>query len=115
MTARTPLTPFALAATAAPGTVTAAPTPAAADAVNGNSVPNTGLTALLVKNNDTASHTLTLITPGTVDGSLAIGDDPRVIPASGSAWIARLPVSVYGSTLAFTVDSAQLSVTVIEP
>jgi hypothetical protein len=112
---RTPLTPFALTATSTPGTAAAAPAPVAADATNGNSVPNTGLTALLVKNNDTASHTLTLITPGTVDGSLAIGDDPRVIPASGSIWIGRLPVAVYGSTLQMTVDSAQLAITVIEP
>jgi hypothetical protein len=111
---RTPLTPTALSGASAPASVIADPAGSAADAVNGNSVPNTGSTILRVKNNDSASHTLTLITPGTVDG-LAIGDDPRVIPANSVQWIARLPVAVYGSTLQMTADSAQLSVTAFEP
>jgi 3D (Asp-Asp-Asp) domain-containing protein len=112
---RTPITVNALSAASAPGTVLTDPTPTAADTANGNSVANTGMTYLRVKNNDTAQHTITLLTPGTVDGSLTIADDPRVIPASSVGFIARLPVSVYGSTLQFTSDSAQLGITAFEP
>jgi hypothetical protein len=112
--ASTPLTPATFDG-ATPGSVVADPAGTAADTVNGNSCPNSGMTFLRVKNNDTAPHTLTLITPGTVDNSLAVADDPRVIPASTTKWIPRLPVSVYGSTLQMTADSAQLLVTAFEP
>lgn len=110
----TPITPVTFDG-ATPGSVVGDPPGAPADTTNGNSCPNSGRTFLRVKNTDTASHTLTLVTPGTVDGSLAVADDPRVIPASSTKWIPRLPVSVYGSTLQMTADSAQLLVTAFEP
>jgi hypothetical protein len=113
--ARTPLTSHNLADGSAPGAVLADPAGDPADAVNGNSYPNTGLTGLRVKNTDTNPHTITLITPGAVDGTLAIADDPRTIPASSTKWIGRLPVAVYGATVQFTADSALLNVTVLEP
>ena len=112
---RTALTPSNLTDASAPAAVLADPAGSAADTTNGNSCPNTGLTLLRVKNNDTAPHTLTLITPGTVDGTLTVADDPRTIAASSTKWIGRLPVAVYSSTLQFTSDSTQLSISVFEP
>jgi hypothetical protein len=112
---RTALTSHNLTDASAPGSVLADPTPAAADTTNGNSCANTGMTILRVQNTDTNPHTLTLITPGTVDGTLAVADDPRVIPASSKQFIGRLPVAVYGSTLQFTSDSTTLQITVFEP
>jgi hypothetical protein len=111
---RTALTSNALSAASAPGTLLTEPTPVAADATNGNSAANSGMTMIRIQNTDTASHTLTLITPGNVDGN-AIADDPRVIPASGKALIGRLDPRVYGTTLQMTVDSALLMLTVYEP
>lgn len=111
---RTAITSSLLSAASAPASVLADPAGTPSDAVNGNSCANSGMTILRVKNTDTAPHTITLITPGTV-GTLAVDDDPRVIPASTTKWIGRLPVAVYGATLAFTVDSALLNVTVFEP
>jgi hypothetical protein len=111
---RTALTSAQLAAASSPGTLLADPVSTAADTVNGNSAVNSGDTILRVQNTDTAPHTLTLLTPVTIDG-LALASDPRVIPASSTQWIGDLPVAVYGSTLNMTADSAQLKLTVFEP
>lgn len=45
---------------------------------------------LLVKNGDVASHTVTLVTPGTVDGDLAIAD--RAVTVAAGATVA-VPVT----------------------
>lgn len=42
---------------------------------------------LLVKNGDTVSHTVTLVTPGTVDGDLAVADRDVVVPNGGDVAI----------------------------
>lgn len=40
---------------------------------------------LLVKNGDASSHTVTLVTPGTVDGDLAIADRAVTVAAGATA------------------------------
>lgn len=45
---------------------------------------------LLVKNGDASSHTVTLVTPGTVDGDLAIAD--RAVTVAAGATVA-VPVT----------------------
>lgn len=42
---------------------------------------------LLVKNGDASSHTVTLVTPGTVDGDLAIADRAVAVAAGATAAI----------------------------
>lgn len=111
----TPLTVNQLSQNAsAPGAVFADPAPVAADAVNGNSFPNSGKTILHIVNTDTAPHTLTLVPTVSLDG-LALEPDPRIIPASGKGFIARLNQESYGTTVDFTVTSNMLQVTVYEP
>lgn len=39
---------------------------------------------LLVTNGDAASHTVTLVTPGTIDGDLAVGDRAVTVAAGAS-------------------------------
>lgn len=42
---------------------------------------------LLVKNGDASSHTVTMVTPGVVDGDLAVADRDEVVPAGGESMI----------------------------
>lgn len=42
---------------------------------------------LLVNNGDGSSHTVTLVTPGVVDGDLAVEDRAVVVPAGGDTAI----------------------------
>jgi hypothetical protein len=91
------------------------PTDVATDAANGNFITNTGKTALRVVNTDaTNPHTITFVTPGTVDGQ-AVADRDEVIPAGTTQWFGKFPTSVYGSSMGINVDSALLHVTVFEP
>jgi len=67
---------------------------AAANA-DGSYVPNDGRTFLRVKNADASPITVTIETPGTVDG-LAIGDLAVVIPATtGDKLIGPFPPDTY--------------------
>lgn len=90
------------------------PTEQAGDTVNGHQVRNSGRTVITVRNADTASHSVTFGTPGTVDG-LAIADRQVAIPASSSMDFGDLPTSVYGSQVFIDVDSAQLKLVAREP
>jgi hypothetical protein len=49
---------------------------------------------LHVKNADTGSHTVTIVTPGTVDGK-AIGDLEVAVPASEERMIGPFPKAIY--------------------
>jgi hypothetical protein len=92
----------------------ASPTEANGDSTNGHVVTNTGKTIITVRNADTNPHSVTFITPGTVDGQ-AVGDRVVSIPASSSRDFGGLPTSVYGSQMQIDVDSSQLKLVAREP
>lgn len=83
----------------------------AADAANGNILAtNNGVSTWVeATNTDTESHTLTLVTPGTVDG-LAIADKVVTIPAGAKWRSGPLPVMTYGSKPQITADSALVTI-----
>lgn len=62
-----------------------APTFTAA-AAGGDACPTGSGIVLLVQNGDSGSHTVTLVTPGTVDG-LAVADRAIVVAAGATAFI----------------------------
>lgn len=90
------------------------PTEQNGDTTNGHVVANSGRTIITVRNADTNPHSVTFVTPGTVDGQ-AVGDRTVSIPASTSMDFGGFPTSVYGSQMAITVDSAQLKLVAREP
>lgn len=69
------------------------PSLAAANA-DGNYFDNNGRVYLEVKNDDTASKTVTIQTPGTVDG-LAIADLEVTVTAGESRKIGPFPTNIY--------------------
>jgi hypothetical protein len=79
-----------------------------ADAL-GDDVPAAAGAALLVRNDDGTSKTVTVTTPGTVSG-LAI-EDPQVVIAAGDIAVIPLVSRVFGSTVQVAY-SAVTSVTV---
>lgn len=91
-----------------PVTGLAAVTFVAADAL-GDDVKATACAALLVKNDDTVSHTVTVTSPGTVRG-LAI-EDPQVVIAAGDMGAVPLVRAVFGDPVTVDYD-AVTSVTV---
>ena len=97
------------APTADPGNGTAA------DTVNGNVSPNTGATVFRLKNTDTNPHTVTFVTPGTVEG-LAIADKPVTVPSGGTfQFVSGFDVTNFGANIKYTCDSALVFITVMEP
>jgi hypothetical protein len=84
------------------------------DATNGHVVTNSGRTIVTVRNADTSAHSVTFVTPGTVD-SQAIADRTVSVPASTSMDFGGLPTSIYGSQLQINVDSTQLKLVAREP
>lgn len=56
-------------------------TPAAAN-TDGYSFVNNGKRFFLLENSNAATRTVTIATPGTVDGNLAIGDRTVTVPAT---------------------------------
>lgn len=56
----------------------------AAAAGGGDACPTGSDVKLLIKNGDASSHTATLVTPGTVDGDLAIADRAVVVAAGAT-------------------------------
>lgn len=84
------------------------------DPTNGHVVANSGRTIVTIRNADTGAHSVTFVTPGTVDGQ-AVGDRTVSVPASTSMDFGGFPTNVYGSQMAITVDSAQLKLTAREP
>lgn len=86
-------------------------TPVACDAVNGNVINNYSEHMWLeVTNSAGASGTITLNTPGTVQGR-AIADDTVTIPASANRRrLGPFSRAVYGDNLEFNASAATLSV-----
>ena len=71
------------------------PTYSAADQANGQQFQNTGRELIHVKNTNGATRTLTVPTPGSVDG-LAVADAAFIIPATtGDKFIGPFPPAVY--------------------
>lgn len=85
------------------------------DTSNGHVISNTGKTTIEVRNADSGgAHSVTFVTPGTVDGQ-AVGDRTVSIPASSTRRFGRFQTSIYGSSMVVTVDSSQLKLTAYEP
>lgn len=82
---------------------------AAAD-VAGDDVAAGVSSAVLVKNDDTVAHTVTLTTPGTVSG-LAI-EDPSISIAAGAIGAFPLAGRVFGSPVMVDYGGAVTGVTV---
>lgn len=80
-----------------------------AAAVGGDTAPSGANHALLVRNTDVATKTVTVITPGTVDG-LAIADVVRVVPVTTGLAVIPLIGRLVGVT-ATVVCSPIASVT----
>lgn len=86
--------------------------PFTAAAVGGDTGQTSGRILLLVKNGDASSHTVTLVTPGTVDG-LAIADRAVIVAAGATVAIPLSDTYRDGSTgLASWTYDAVTSVTV---
>lgn len=67
----------------------------AADNANGETIPNDGQTFLHVKNTGGGACTVTVATPGTIDG-LAVADLTAVVPATtGDRLIGPFPPGAY--------------------
>lgn len=75
----------------------------AADALGDEAATGLGI-ALLVRNNDTVTRTVTVDTPGTVRG-LAI-ENPAIAVPAGAIAVAPLIRQVFGSTAVITYDDA---------
>jgi hypothetical protein len=67
----------------------------AADAVNGNIIPNGPHVCVLVFNGAGTPSTVSFNTPYTASG-LAIAEDVKTIPAGGRVAYGPFPVSLYG-------------------
>lgn len=84
----------------------------AADNLGDDAPTGAGL-ALLVKNTDTASKTVTITTPGTVRG-LTIEDPQLSVPANTGLAVIPLLRSVFGSSASITYSAVTgLSVAVV--
>lgn len=79
------------------------------DVTNQHTVGNTGRTFLLVRNSHaTVAQTVTVITPGSIDGDLTIQDRVYSIPATASRYIGPYPQVDYGSSLNVDVGTIDL-------
>lgn len=91
-------------------------TPAASASAGGDSFVNTGRELLVIKNGDVAPHTVTFVTPMTVDGQ-AVADKAVVVTNAHEMIIGPFQPSIYndngqaGGNISFTYD-AVTSVTV---
>lgn len=84
-------------------------TPTALDAVNGNTVANTGLTYYDVTNTDASSHTVTFNIQQQTDGITPTR--PAVTLAAGvTKRFANFPPKIYGSALQINTDSALVKI-----
>ncbi len=87
----------------------------AGDTTNDHNMVNTGVEFLSVRNAGVTPRTLTLITPGTIDGQ-AVGDRAVTIGASATGkLVGPFPTNIYSQLsgddkhkLKFTVDHADL-------
>lgn len=85
-------------------------TPTAMDAVNGNTLINTGETYFDVTNSDgAASHTLTINITQLVDGSTPAAKT-YTLAANAVKRFANFPVAIYGGSMQLNADSAMLEI-----
>lgn len=83
----------------------------AGDTVNGNSVVNDGKMFLHLINTDgAASHTCTVAVAQAGPDGQAISSKVVTVVASGDYFTDVWPVSVYGTSLAITVDSTHMTI-----
>lgn len=90
------------------------PTLVAADATNGNSVPNIAGLIVVLNNTDSASHDVVFKTPVT-HGGYAVADKTVTITATTKRNFAGFPTSQFGKTLEFTANSTTVTVGAIAP
>jgi len=90
---------------------TVLPAATAGDAVNGNSTANDGRVVLIVKNTNASStaRTITFATTVSVDG-LTAPVRSESIPAGETQVFGPFSPNDYGTTLAYNVDNAELTV-----
>lgn len=84
-------------------------TPTALDAVNGNTLANSGAMYFDVSNTDTASHTVTISIQQQVDG-IAPTNPPVTLAAGATKRFANFPTNIYGSALQINTDSALVKI-----
>ena len=104
----------ALTATQASRAGTTLPAATAGDATNGNSVQNDGRVILIAKNTNGAStaRTITFQTVRSVDG-LTNPTRQESIPAGETQVFGPFPPTDYGTTLAFDVSNAEVTIQVV--
>lgn len=90
---------------------TVLPAATAGDAVNGNSTANDGRVVLIVRNTNGAStaRTITFQTTVSVDG-LTAPVRSESIPAGETQIFGPFSPNDYGTTLAYNVDNAELTI-----
>jgi hypothetical protein len=105
----------ALTATQATRDGTTLPAATAGDATNGNSVANDGRIILIAKNTNGAStaRTLTFQTARAVVDNLTKPTRQESIPAGETQVFGPFPVADYGTTLAFDVSNAEVTINVV--
>ena len=90
----------------------------AAAAAGGDEFANTGDEFLHIKNGDASSHTVTIETPGNVDG-LAVADRAVAVGAGEERMIGPFPTSVYndsGDLVQLTYDAVTaVTVAIVKP
>lgn len=93
----------------------APPAEANGDSVNGNAVPNSGQTYLLLRNSNGSATTrnLTVSFANSVDGQ-AVTPRPYALAAGASLYVGPFPVSAYGQTLNVNADNAELKITALQ-
>lgn len=101
-----------LTATQASRAGTVLPAASAGDAVNGNAVANDGRVVLIVKNTGASSRNITFQTARSIDG-LTAPTRVEAVPAGETQVFGPFPGNDYGTTLAFDVAHAELTINVI--
>lgn len=90
------------------------PTPVAADATNGNSVPNVAGLILTLNNTDSNPHTVTVVTPATHSG-YAVADLVITLAATTKKNFSNFPTEAFGRTITFTANSTTVMVSAMAP
>ncbi|MEU7149198.1 hypothetical protein AB0B15_14350 [Streptomyces sp. NPDC045456] len=91
---------------------TVLPAATAGDATNGHSVPNDARVILIVKNTGASSRNITFLTARTIDG-LTAPTRVEAIPAGETQIFGPFDPNDYGSSLAFDVTHAELTINVV--
>jgi hypothetical protein len=91
---------------------TVLPAATAGDTVNGNATPNDGRVILIVTNTGASSRTITFQTVRSVDG-LTNPTRQESIPAGETQVFGPFDPNDYGSTLAYDVSDAEVTVQAI--